>query len=204
MEKGFAKFVSVVFHPLLIPTFFLLILFNSDSYFSLISPAIQKYLLVLVLITTFLLPVSSIPLLLNLGIVKSIQMENPKERIVPYGITFICFVFATYLFTILPFNAPFIIRAFIIASSFAILLTLIISIWWKISAHMVGIGGLAGALIVISFLLMTNLLVFLIPVLILAGIIGAARLQLMAHEPSQIYAGFGLGFLVMMTAFLFV
>jgi hypothetical protein len=204
MGKGFARVISVIFHPLLIPSFFLLILFNTDTYFSLISPAIQKYLLILVFITTFILPISSMPLLYNLGFIKSFKMENSRERIIPYTITLLCFVFSTYLFKLLPFSAPFIIRVFIIASSLAILMTLIISIWWKISAHMVGIGGLASALIVISFLMMTDLLIFLIPVLILAGIIGSARLRLMSHEPLQVFAGFVLGFIIMLTVFFFI
>jgi hypothetical protein len=67
---------------------------------------------------------------------------------------------------------------------------------------MVGIGGLLGALISVSYLLQFDMTAFYIPVILLAGIIGAARLALGEHRPSQIYAGFFLGLFVQTGLFL--
>jgi hypothetical protein len=67
---------------------------------------------------------------------------------------------------------------------------------------MVGIGGLFGVLISVSYLLRFDMTVYYIGVIILAGIIGFARLFLQEHKPYQIYTGFLLGFAVQTGLFL--
>lgn len=66
---------------------------------------------------------------------------------------------------------------------------------------MIGIGGLLGILISISYLTKYDLTIFYIIVIITAGLIGFARLQLQEHKPSQIYLGFLLGLLVQIGLF---
>jgi membrane-associated phospholipid phosphatase len=45
-------------------------------------------------------------------------------------------------------------------------------------------------------------MLFLITGVLLSGFVGFARLKLKAHEPMQIYAGYLIGFAVMLTVFL--
>ena len=71
--------------------------------------------------------------------------------------------------------------------------SLIINIRWKISAHMIGIGGLTGALLCISILLEVYITPYLVYALLIAGLIGSSRLILKAHTPLQIYVGFAVG-----------
>ena len=61
---------------------------------------------------------------------------------------------------------------------------------------MVGIGGLLGFLISISYLTKYDMTVFYIIVIVVAGLVGFARLKLEEHKPSQIYLGFLLGLFV--------
>lgn len=83
----------------------------------------------------------------------------------------------------------------------AILLTAFINLKFKISAHMVGIGGLLGVLISISYLIKFDMTLFYIFVIILAGIVGFARLTLNEHKPLQVYAGFLLGLTIQLSLF---
>nr|MBA3901746.1 hypothetical protein [Bacteroidota bacterium] len=69
----------------------------------------------------------------------------------------------------------------------------IITLAWKVSAHMVGMGGLAGAVIGLSVKFSINLQVLIISLLILSGLVGYARLQLSAHTHTQVYFGFLIG-----------
>jgi membrane-associated phospholipid phosphatase len=83
---------------------------------------------------------------------------------------------------------------FALVSTISVVLVTIITIKWKISAHLTGIGGLTG--MIFSLLLKTNgnLLIWFFISILLAGILGSARLVMDAHSPKQIYSGFAVGF----------
>jgi len=67
---------------------------------------------------------------------------------------------------------------------------------------MVGIGGLIGSLIVVSYVLQYNSILQISVLIILAGLIATSRLYLEAHKPKQIYSGFFLGLLTQIGVFL--
>jgi len=72
-----------------------------------------------------------------------------------------------------------------------------INFFWKISAHMIAIGGITGMLLGLAFTgIVGNPYLVVISVFI-AGIIGFARLQLNANTHAQVYSGFILGVLGM-------
>jgi membrane-associated phospholipid phosphatase len=77
----------------------------------------------------------------------------------------------------------------------ALLIVTIINSWWKISAHLTGIGGLLGG--ICSYALYSSSLpIGLICItLMLALILMYARLYLDAHTPMQVVCGFLLGLL---------
>ena len=64
----------------------------------------------------------------------------------------------------------------------------------KLSAHLAAIGGLAGALVMLSIRLHTDFLILICFMVLLAGISGMSRLALRAHKENEIYWGFLLGF----------
>jgi membrane-associated phospholipid phosphatase len=64
---------------------------------------------------------------------------------------------------------------------------------WKISIHMVGIGGITGMLLGLSSLFLLDLRVPIIISILIAGILGSARLRMGAHQPSQVYVGYLVG-----------
>jgi hypothetical protein len=77
----------------------------------------------------------------------------------------------------------------------------IISLWWQISAHAAGIGGVIGALagILIQFG-ETELFIPLLCLIFMAGYLIAARLALNAHTPAQVGLGFLLGIVLSLTS----
>lgn len=83
------------------------------------------------------------------------------------------------------------------------LLTAIINMKFKISAHAVGIGGLIGSLMMVSYVLKYNAVPEIAILFLLAGVIATCRLYLEAHKPSQIYWGFALGFISQIAVFTF-
>jgi membrane-associated phospholipid phosphatase len=119
-------------------------------------------------------------------------MKNHKERIIPYFITFLLLYIAHVIIKKLPLD--YFYSTYLFAASISVLLVIIISYFWKISTHMVGIGGFTGLILSLSLRMTANLLGILIIAIIVAGILGTSRLKLNAHNPSQVYMGYILGF----------
>ncbi|OIN56606.1 hypothetical protein [Arsenicibacter rosenii] len=173
------------------------------------SVELRIRLLVLILIGTFAIPSLLIYFLFRSGYVQSLHLDDRLDRRLPYLITGFVYSFLTFLFAfrmqLISDVAPEI--AIILGSiTMSILLVGIISLFWKISAHGVGIGGSLGAVagIVLKFS-ETGLVYTLALLILLAGVVLSARLQLNAHTPSQAGAGLFLGILVSLTAvFLYV
>jgi membrane-associated phospholipid phosphatase len=80
-------------------------------------------------------------------------------------------------------------------------LVTLITLFWKISAHAVGTGGLLGFLFGIVYSFAATELLYPTLVCVLAtGLLLSARLYLNAHTPVEVGAGFLLGLTVCFTA----
>ena len=67
---------------------------------------------------------------------------------------------------------------------------------------MVGLGGILGLIISVSQLIKFDMTLFYIIIILIAGLVGSARLILDEHKPYQLYLGFLLGFIVQISLFL--
>ena len=63
----------------------------------------------------------------------------------------------------------------------------------KTSLHTLGIGGIIGFVMVMSYEYQLNFNAFLAGLFVVAGLIGVSRLALNAHRPKEVYIGFVLG-----------
>ncbi|MBL4754641.1 MAG: hypothetical protein JKY52_13740 [Flavobacteriales bacterium] len=188
----FPKLISTVFHPLFMPLMGMLLVFNSSSYInSSIPKNIQWVTLFTIFIFTCLFPMLNILYLHRKGLINSVYLETREERQLPYGIT-IAFYFILYYF-LKELQLPPVLYLVILGSTLASVMAFIINLKWKISAHMIGIGGMIGAILGISERLTLDLNSILIALFCIAGLIGFSRLRLKAHSPFQIYLGFFVG-----------
>lgn len=200
MNNTFAKTLSILFHPLLMPLLGVMFIFYSGSYVSYLPGDVKRIILLVIGANTLGLPLMMMPLFIHFGVIKSFAMESNKERILPLTFTLIPYVLSVYFLIKLPI--PFVIAAFLLGASLIIASCLIISYWWKISIHLVGIGGMVGFIIAFSVRLYTDVLPYLLIAIFIAGLLASARLYSKAHKPSQVYTGFGLGFLIMLSVML--
>jgi hypothetical protein len=193
-QKKIALFISFLLHPLLMPFLGMIIILRADTYISVIDPRLMTRILIIIFILTVVLPLSFLPFYFYTRIVRKAEMNSTKERVIPYFLTFILFYIAHFLVKRLPLSDIY--SLFLFAVSVSVLVMSIITYFWKISAHMVGLGGLTGLVISLSLRYGVNYMVILIIVIMLAGIAGYARLVLTSHNPPQVYSGFALGFLI--------
>jgi hypothetical protein len=196
-----ARLASIIFHPLLIPTIGFLLLFNSGFYFAIMPLKIQLFILIVVFVSTCVLPLISI-LLLGLNPQFSISMDKNTDRVMPLMLSSVFYYTGYLIFKRLPIFPIY--NLFLISSIIVQILLLVISMKWKISAHLAAIGGLIGGFLGLSFRLQENPTSILIFLILIAGILGTARLALNKHTRAQIYAGFLLGMVVMLLALGFI
>jgi membrane-associated phospholipid phosphatase len=187
------KIISYAFHPLLMPTYALALYFWVDSTASYFMKfEIKRALFAMTFCFTFLLPVFNSLILLKAKYLKSLRMDTKEERRIPLLATAIFFVAEYYILS--KSAVPQTLKLLILSATLSVVLTLIINVFWKISAHMIGIGGVVGAMFALSYITHFKNAEWLMIVLILvAGIIGMARLQLKAHSPAEILVGFIVG-----------
>jgi hypothetical protein len=200
MEKSnkiISNIISYLFHPLLMPTYALIIIFNSNTHYSYMPIPAQRLIYILVFSTTFLIPVSIIPFLINLKVISDFQLEKSNERIIPLTITAISYSFSYYILDKLPVSTLGFLKLMILASLILIVINLAITIKWKISAHLIGIGGLLASIFFYGVYFVANFSLLLIIISLIAGLVGYARLNLQVHSPAQVYTGFLTGFICM-------
>ena len=65
----------------------------------------------------------------------------------------------------------------------------IVNVWWKISMHSAGAGGVIGALVAYSVLFMFNPVWWLCVTVLISGAVGTARMLLRQHSLAQVVAG---------------
>jgi len=205
MQYWFSRVISFLLHPLLMPTYGLLILFTQvQTYFIFSLPEQSRMFIVgMVFINTFVIPGLFLLYLYRKGRISDIQVSKREERFLPLVLTTILFMSTYYLLKNIGLNR--IILMMMIAAISAIIVAFIINIWWKISMHMVGLGGLTGVFYALSYIFQTDLSTIISLLLLLAGITGYSRMLLKQHTLGQIMAGFamgfGLGFLVLLGAY---
>ena len=192
--RPLALALSILLHPLLIPVITLCVAFRLDPHLSyFIEPRSQLIILLMVGVMTVVFPLMSIALLWRSGLVSGPTLPLREERTAPYVMTLFYHAMAYYLMRRSDHDpATF---ALLTGGMVALMSTLLINLQWKISAHMVGIGGLIGTLCGLLLLHGTIVPLELAPFILVAGAIGTARLLVSDHTPAQIYVGGAVGFL---------
>ncbi len=200
--KAIANVISNLCHPLLMATYGCLLVFfglTNTIYYAFTPLQLKLVLTLTVFAFTFLLPALNLIILYKLNYVSSLRIEKRQERTFPLIMTSLCYFGLFYM--IYDFNIWPAIKLFILGGGLCILFTAVINLWWQISAHMVGVGGLLGALLAIGYYLQTPVFTAISICILLAGCIGFARLFLKAHTPAQVYAGFIFGCLFQFSLF---
>ena len=197
MIRKLCYFISVIFHPLLMATYGCLLLFfgiQDTVYDYLTTFSIKWKISLIVFLFSFVFPVLNIYVLYRMGKIPAISLSRREDRGFPYIMTSL-FYFGLY-YLLMDVNIWPSLKVFIVGAGLAIVFTALINSKYKISAHMVGLGGLLGGLVSVSALIRFDMTLYYILVIVAAGITATARLVLEEHRPSQIYTGFALGFAI--------
>lgn len=195
----FASIISAIFSPLFIPAYGVgLALLTTTLYY--VAPSAKWHVLLTTLATTGMIPLIAIFLLTRIGKVTDIGLNDRRERTLPYLITLACYIGCTgYLVTV---HSPSWLTMFMAGGAAALVITMIVNFWWKISAHAAGMGGLVALMIHIAArsLNVWEIQWVAMAVIVVAGLVCSCRLILQRHTLGQLAAGFTLGFLAVFLA----
>lgn len=172
----------------------LFLLFFDEYYYLQTNPSQKLLILGFIFLVTFLLPFLAALLLKSLGQIDSLEMYNREERKLPILIT--AFIYTALFFMIARYNGFDRIRIFLLATTIVLIVSGFITSYYKISIHMLGIGGVVGLVAFMSTYSLFNLIPLLVFSVIFSGLVGVARITLKAHTPLQVYSGFAFGFAV--------
>ena len=191
----FAQFISVVGHPLFMPVYAMVLIFEFNPFIDLQVPnSIQVIVLTILSVFTILLPLITAIVLQKLGVVKSIYMKTAEERKWPFLLSVLWYYIAFTLLTTIAL--PISLYLLMIGAISVILIAHFITLRWKISIHMLGIGGVIGGMIGLSQRFQFDHFYLILILFFVAGLIGYARLKTKSHTYRQVYAGFILGVIV--------
>lgn len=191
MEK-FYKIISVIFHPIVVPTIGVLL------YFILIPSSypsnLKLTLLSLIFIMTYLVPLLILILFKKLKLIESFNAHTIKERKLPVAMMIVLF----YLLgnTIANIGAMRDISLLFYATSGALMLLYVFFVFKiKTSIHLLSLGISTAFFLIIDINNSSNFPLVIILNILIAGIVANARLYLKAHKPSEVYIGFFMGFI---------
>jgi hypothetical protein len=193
-------------------TYMLILLLLVNPYlFGVNSLSEQKSIkfILTVFFSTFLIPAFAIFMMWRLRLVNTLDMKDKQERIGPFIVTGVFYLWV-YRSVLADSNIP---TAFLIAAlgtTMGLFICFLINLFFKISLHAAGVGGLLGMVMIVmwyysygSFAIQIPLIgeadisinFVLICTILIAGIVGSARLLLKAHSTKELYLGFALGLL---------
>ncbi|HKI88598.1 MAG TPA: hypothetical protein VKA38_06175, partial [Draconibacterium sp.] len=130
MSEKIAKIISIIFHPVLVPTLGIFLILNSGFYFSMLSWEAKRFILLVVLFSTGIMPMLTVAVL-ALNPKFDINMLKSRDRIIP-----LLFSSAFYYLGYMLLNkvkAFPVFKVFMIASVLVIIVLLLVSFKWKIS-----------------------------------------------------------------------
>lgn len=146
---------------------------------------------------TLILPSLGTLALYVTGSITSLELADRQERTYPFMLTSIAYSCCAFGLYYLHEYIGIEVFGIIVMSAISVICVTIISFFWKISVHAVGIGGVCGLFLFFGFTDAFEEII--IPVCITffgAGMVLGARLYLKAHSNLEVYIGFLLGFMI--------
>jgi hypothetical protein len=175
-------------------------------------------LIMMVFLTSVLIPVIAILVMKGIGWVHSLQMSDRHERIGPYLVTSILYL-TLYLHLVKAKSFPPLLLIASLGAVIALFAGFFFNNFRKISMHAIAMGALLMMIILLYSSYATNQFILPLPfytdvristvyllyvAIFLAGIVCSARLITDSHSPWEVYAGVIVGLVSMGLASLII
>jgi len=210
-----AHIISYICHPVFFPLVMAFALYKlSPADFMGVPPKTLGLWFISIGITGVFFPLFSILLMKPLGFIGSFHMPTARERTIPLMTIMIFYFWLSHVFnsmgiaTVLNPNPgpvpPLIYKVLFLGNLWGVIALFMVNIFTKISMHTAAAGGMIGIIIVMMIISPANMAVPLLSAIIIAGIMGTARMILGAHQRGDIWLGYIIGILAQLCAYLYM
>ena len=185
-----ARVISAIFTPFSIPFLAFLILFLF-SYLRIMPIQYKLIVLGVVYCFTILMPTLTIFLFRKINGFSPEDLGERKRRFMPFLLTITSYVFCLVMMHRL--NIPWYTTGIILAALIMMVICIVVNLKWKLSEHMAGVGAIVGGLVSFSALFGYNPVWWLCLFILIAGVLGTARIILQHHTLGEVLVGFAVG-----------
>lgn len=185
-----AKVISAIFTPFSIPFLAFLVLFIF-SYLRIMPLQYKLIVLGVVYCFTILMPTLTIFIFRKINGFSPEDLVERKKRYVPFILTITSYIFC--LFMMHRLNIPWYMTGIILSALVMMIICIIVNLKWKLSEHMAGAGAVIGGLVAFSALFGYNPIWWLCLFILVAGVLGTARIILQHHTLGEVMGGFAVG-----------
>lgn len=185
-----SKMISFVLHPILVPTF-------GCAFYFMLTPKYSPTELILgtlipIFILTLLIPLGSLLILKQFGMLRSSLLISSEERIYPLLI-FLALVLMILL-RVIPSNFTIELYYFFMGIALSTTSCLLLALLGKVvSLHMVGIGTLLMFIVILSFHFEKNIIAAISLCTLGTGLLASSRLYLNRHGRGAVLTGWLIG-----------
>jgi len=204
-----AEIISYIMHPVFFPVVMAFVIYKltPTAFIAVPDRQVSMWILIIGFLCIFF-PLFSIVLMKPLGFIGSFKMETARERTIPLMATMIFYFWVSHAFnsmvTVRPFiDPPFAFKVLLLGNFWGIILIFLANIFTKVSMHTATAGGMIGIIIVLMIVSPVNLVIPLFVAIMIAGIVGTARMILGAHQRGDIWLGYIIGIIVQLGAYLY-
>lgn len=181
-----ARVISAIFTPFSIPFLAFLILFLF-SYLRIMPIQYKLIVLGVVYCFTILMPTLTIFLFRKINGFSPEDLGERKRRFMPFLLTITSYVFCLVMMHRL--NIPWYMTGIILAALIMMVICIVVNLKWKLSEHMAGVGAIVGGLVSFSALFGYNPVWWLCLFILIAGVLGTARIILQHHTLGEVLVG---------------
>ena len=189
----FARIISIILQPIFIPLYGVILLTEFDSILFNLPISAKSLIWLIVFLSTGIFPAIIIGIGMKYGGITDSFISNRKQRPIPFFLTFLGYILGALWLHRIGLNSFYV--APIIGAAASILIILPINHFWKISAHLSGMGGLCGGIFTFAIIYGTTPIMPLVCLILLSGILGWSRMELKAHTLGQVCCGWLNGFI---------
>lgn len=196
-----SKAISYILHPFLIPLYLIFAIFGSGLVPMYVSASMERYLFGLITVSTVFIPAMAIIILRLFRIIPDYSLTTRHDRILPLLI--VAFSYGMCGWVLQDVQMAFLLRRCVFAAMGCVIFAFVLNLFWQVSLHMTAVGGAVGIISILVYGGYVKLVWVLCAAILLAGLLGSARLYLGKHDLLQVAAGFFGGFFISILILLF-
>ena len=201
-QTRLSRALSWVLHPFVVPLYVMAFMLLTDGFLSRLPVSVKNYLAWVVMLYAAIVPMLSIGFMRALGLLKDLGLHSQRSRLLPLFVGVVSYLLCAV--TLSDVAVAMIVRKFVVAAACCEVLALVVTPFWKISLHLICMGGVTAMFTLLRVAGAGQHFWALVVSILLSGALASARLHLGSHNPWQVTAGYFGGLAVAMLAMIYL